>query len=62
LTGGEAHDCPVAERVIRRVEPPKRMLGDKAYDSVELREARNQAGHSKQQQSQETVQLLKAPL
>jgi hypothetical protein len=62
LTGGEAHDCPVAERLICRVKPPKRMLGDKAYDSAELREARNQAGHSKPQQSQETVQLLKAPL
>ena len=36
LTGGEAHDCPVAERLIRRVKPPKRMIGDKAYDSAEL--------------------------
>jgi transposase len=38
LTGGEAHDCPVAERLIRRVKPPMRLLGDKAYDSAELRE------------------------
>jgi IS5 family transposase len=38
LTGGEAHDCPIAERLIRRVKPAKRMLGDKAYDSSELRE------------------------
>jgi hypothetical protein len=38
LTGGEAHDCPVAKRLIRRVKSPKRMLGDKAYDSAELRE------------------------
>src|SRR5713101_7909004 len=38
LTGGEAHDCPVAERLIRRVKPSKRMFGDKAYDSAELRE------------------------
>ena len=38
LTGGEAHDCPVAERLIRRVGRPKCMLGDKAYDSTELRE------------------------
>jgi len=38
LTGGEAHDCPVAERLIRRVEPSKHMLGDKAYDSAELRD------------------------
>ena len=37
MTGGEAHDCPVAERLIRRVKPPKHMLGDKAYDSAELR-------------------------
>jgi transposase len=37
LTGGEAHDCPVAERLIRRVPPAKRMLGDKGYDSAELR-------------------------
>jgi transposase len=34
LTGGEVHDCPVAERLIRRVKPSKRMLGDKAYDSA----------------------------
>src|SRR5688572_32999619 len=38
LTGDQAHDCPVAERLIRRVKSAKRMLGDKAYDSVELRE------------------------
>ena len=38
LTGGEAHDCPVAERLIRRVKSPERLLGDKAYDSAELRE------------------------
>ena len=29
LTGGEAHDCPVAERLIRRVKPPERMLGER---------------------------------
>jgi transposase len=44
LTAGEAHDCPVAERLIRRVKPPKRMLGDKAYDSAELREELHQRG------------------
>ena len=38
LTGGQAHDCPVAERLIRRVKPSKCMLGDAAYDSGELRE------------------------
>ena len=44
LTGGEAHDCPVAERLICRVEPPKCMLGDKAYDSAELREELDKQG------------------
>src|SRR5215472_12509515 len=44
LTGGEAHDCPVAERLIRRVNPPERMLGDKAYDSTELREELDEHG------------------
>lgn len=38
LTGGEAHDCPVAERLIRRAKPAKNMLGDKGYDSADLRE------------------------
>src|SRR5262252_2311545 len=44
LTGGEAHDCPVAERLIRRVNPPEHMLGDKAYDSTELREELDEHG------------------
>ena len=44
LTGGEAHDCPVAERLIRRVKPAKRMLGDKAYDSAELRDELDERG------------------
>jgi transposase len=44
LTGGEAHDCPIAERLIRRVKPPERMLGDKAYDSAELREELRERG------------------
>ncbi len=44
LTGGEAHDCPVAERLIRRVKSPERLLGDKAYDSAELREDLNERG------------------
>jgi len=38
LTGGDAHDCPKAQRLIRRTKPPKRLLGDKAYDSEELRD------------------------
>src|SRR6476619_600498 len=44
LTGGEAHDCPVAKRLIRRTKPPTRMLGDKAYDSAELREQLDERG------------------
>jgi transposase len=44
LTGGEAHDCPVAERLIRRAKPPKHMLGDKAYDSAELRNELHERG------------------
>jgi transposase len=44
LTGGEAHDCPIAERLLRRVKPSKRMLGDKAYDSAELREELHERG------------------
>lgn len=44
LTGGEAHDCPVAERLIGRVKPSKRLLGDKAYDSAELREELDERG------------------
>jgi transposase len=44
LTGGEAHDCPIAERLIRRVKPAKRLLGDKAYDSAELREELDERG------------------
>ena len=38
LTGGEAHDCTVAERLIRRSKAAEELLGDKAYDSAELRE------------------------
>ena len=44
MTGGQAHDCPVAERLIRRVKPSKRMLGDAAYDSNELREELHERG------------------
>ena len=44
LTAGEAHDCPVAERLIRRVKSPERLLGDKAYDSAQLREQLDRRG------------------
>ncbi len=44
LTGGEAYDCPIAQRIIRRVKPAKRMIGDRAHDSGELRERLNAQG------------------
>jgi hypothetical protein len=44
LTGGEAHDYPVAERLIRRVNPPEHLLGDMAYDGDGLREELDQNG------------------
>jgi transposase len=44
LTGGQAHDCPVARRLIDRVEPAERLLGDKAYDGNELREKLDRRG------------------
>jgi len=44
LTAGQAHDCPVAERLIRRVKRPNRMLGDAAYDSDALREDLHEHG------------------
>ena len=44
MTGGEANDCPVARRLLRRAKPAKRLLADKAYDSAELREELNQRG------------------
>lgn len=37
MTGGQAHDCPPAPRLIRRTRPAKKLLGDTAYDSAELR-------------------------
>jgi transposase len=44
LTGGEAHDDPVAERLIRRVKPPKHMLGEMAYDGDGWRQELDQRG------------------
>jgi putative transposase len=37
LTGGEAHDCPAGTELIEATKPSKHVLGDKAYDSAELR-------------------------
>jgi hypothetical protein len=65
LTGGEVYDCPVAERLIRRAKPSKRMRDEKAYDSAKLRDklgARNQTGHSQPQQPKATVRLQQAAL
>ena len=44
LTGGEAHDCPLAQRLIRRTKAARKLLGDKAYDSAELRQWLNDRG------------------
>ncbi len=38
LSGGEVHDCPPAPRLIRRTRAARRLLGDKAYDSADLRQ------------------------
>lgn len=38
LTGGEAHDCPPAPRLIRRTKAARTFLGDRAYDSAPLRQ------------------------
>jgi hypothetical protein len=61
-----AHDCPLAERLIRRVNHSKHMLGDKADDSAALRgephERGYQASHSQSQQQETTVQLQQASL
>jgi transposase len=37
LTGGQAHGCPPAKRLIRRTKPGQKLLADKAYDSPPLR-------------------------
>ena len=44
LTGGEAHDCPVGADLIGATEPAELMLGDKGYDSAELRQQLNDQG------------------
>jgi transposase len=37
LSGGEGHDCPPAPRLIRRTKAARKLLGDEAYGSAELR-------------------------
>ena len=44
MSGGQAHDCPPAQHLIRRTKPAKKLLGDKAYDSAELRRWLNERG------------------
>jgi transposase len=44
LSGGEKHDCPPAQRLIRRIKAAKKLLGDKAYDSAELRQWLHERG------------------
>ena len=44
LSGGEAHDCPPAQHLIRRTKAAKKLLGDKAYDSAALRQWLNDRG------------------
>jgi transposase len=44
LTGGEAHVCPPAQRLIRRTKEARKMLGDRAYDSAELRQWLSERG------------------
>jgi IS5 family transposase len=44
LTGGEAHDCPLAEPLIEQTKPAKKWLADKAYDRAELRKQLKERG------------------
>ena len=44
LSGGEAHDCPPRRAPEPQSEVTRRLLGDKAYDSAELREALDERG------------------
>jgi putative transposase len=37
LSGGQAHDCPPARRLIRRTKAAAKLIGDAAYDSADLR-------------------------
>ena len=44
LPGGEVHDCPPAKRLTPRTKAAGKLLGDKAYDSAELRQWLEQRG------------------
>jgi hypothetical protein len=64
LTGREAHDWPVAERLIDRGEPAEHLLSDKAYDSNELRNelwSSAQTSYSQPAATGSAVQFPQAP-
>ena len=44
LTEGQAHDCPVAREMLDTLGPGQTLLGDRAYDSDELRRSLAQRG------------------
>ena len=44
LTGGDAHDCPAGAELIRQTKPGRALLGDKAYDSADLRKSLKKRG------------------
>ncbi len=44
LTEGQAHDCPVAREMLDTLGPGQTLLGDRAYDSDELRSRLAQRG------------------
>ncbi|MHB1206130.1 MAG: transposase [Rhodospirillaceae bacterium] len=37
MTRGQVHDCPIAKRLIRRSDAAQELLGNRAYDSADLR-------------------------
>ena len=60
LSGGDAHDCPKAQRLIRRTKAAKKLLGDKAYDSAELRQWLEERGTTPSSQTSPTASSLSA--
>jgi transposase len=44
LTDGSAHDCPAAKPLIEQSKLARKLLGDKAYDSADLRDWLKQRG------------------
>jgi hypothetical protein len=68
LTGGEAHDCPVAEvsseeRIRRNACSPTRpTAAAQLREELQDRGTRNQAGHFQPEQQKTTVYVQQAPL